>query len=380
MKTKTTLTLFVLFSFLSLNAFAQVLLKETPEVLRLSILNLFALSPDGETLSGSNFKGDIHLWDTATGSKKDVFISEFRIGAGAVLTFSPDSTLLASGSEQSRVTLWDVATGKAKFVLEHVGANTISSISFSPDGTTLASCAAGRWGTSSAFIYLWDVETGKKKSEIEVPDFPTCSTFSPDGTTLAIGTAGFREKAVNLFLWDIHENLEIAKLEIVTPTPPWGVDYVKFSPDGTALAAGIGDSLLITLWDVVTRKETGRLFGYYGRAWNAPFAFSLDGMILAGTGATTGTNAVGHTFVNVDGLYLWNVFNEKSKKISEPSMFAGVSPDGTFYAVEDQREVIDGDWVDSQYFLWTVSPEGVSMEVTAHGKLTRSWGQIKQEQ
>ncbi|MCY3742863.1 MAG: hypothetical protein OXH00_17755 [Candidatus Poribacteria bacterium] len=379
MKTKTTLTFFVLFSFLSLNAFAQVRLKETPEVLRLS-LNLFALSPDGETLAGSNFKGDIHLWDTATGSKKDVFISEFRIGAGAVLTFSPDGTLLASGSEQSRVTLWDVATGNAKFVLEHVGANTISSISFSPDGTTLVSCAAGRWGTSSAFIYLWDVKTGKKKSEIEVPDFPTCSTFSPDGTTLAIGTAGFREKAVNLFLWDIHENLEIAKLEIVTPTPPWGVDYLKFSPDGTALAAGIGDSLLITLWDVVTRKETGRLFGYYGRAWNAPFAFSPDGMILAGTGATTGTNAVGHTFVNVDGLYLWNVFNEKSKKISEPSMFAGVSPDGTFYAVEDQREIIDGDWVDSQYFLWTISPEGVSMEVTAHGKLTTSWGQIKQEQ
>ena len=367
MKTKITLTFFVLFSLLSLNAFAQVRLEGNPEG-----LNLFALSPDGETLSGSNFHGTIHLWDTATGAEKDVFISEFLIGAGAVHTFSPDGTLLAIGSERSRVTLWDVATGKAKFVLEHVVANTTSSISFSPDGTTLASCAAGRWGTSSPFIYLWDVETGKKKSEIEVPEFPMCSTFSPDGTTLAIGTTGFRNKPLSVYLWDIHENVEIAKLEIAIPKDSWGVEYVKFSPDGTALAAGIGDSSLITLWDVVTRKETGRLHGYAGRAWNYLFAFNPDGTILASAGGDSDTG--------VDGIYLWNIFNEKRKEISEPRKFAGVSPNGTFYAVEDQTEVIDGRLVPGQYFLWTISPEDVFMEVTAHGKLTRSWGQIKQEQ
>ena len=367
MKTKTTLTFFVLFSFLSLNAFAQVRLEGNPEG-----LNLFALSPDGETLSGSNFHGTIHLWDTATGAEKDVFISEFLIGAGAVHTFSPDGTLLAIGSEKSKVTLWDVATGKAKFVFEHVGAHTISSISFSPDGTTLVSCAAGRFGISSPFIYLWDVETGEKKSEIEVPEFPTCSTFSPDGTTLAIGTTGRRDKVVYVYLWDIHENVEIAKLEIAKLEAPQGVEYVKFSPDGTALAAGIGEISLITLWDVVTRKETSRLHGYAGGLWNYSFAFSPDGTILAGTGGDRDTGA--------DGIYLWDIFNEKRKEISEPRMFAGVSPNGTFYAVEDQKEVIDGRWVDSQYFLWTISPEHIFMEVTAHGKLTRSWGQIKQEQ
>ena len=64
----------------SINAFAQVRLGGNPEE-----LNLFALSPDGETLTGSNFDGTIHLWDTATGAEKDVFISEFLIGNGAVL-------------------------------------------------------------------------------------------------------------------------------------------------------------------------------------------------------------------------------------------------------------------------------------------------------
>ena len=361
--------IYLLLLMFSINAYAQVQLGGNPEA-----VNLFALSPDGETLAGSNFPGTIYLWDTATGTEKDVFISEFRIGDGAVLTFSPDGTLLASGSEQSRVTLWDVATGEVKFVLEHVVANTISSISFSPDGTTLASCAAGRWGTSSPFIYLWDVETGKKKSEIELPELPMSSTFSPDGTTLAIGTTGPENKAVSVYLWDIHENVEITKLEItklqiVTPETWWRVQYVAFSPDGTALAANIrvNYQLVLVSWDIVSRRESGRLHGYYTVWPNAALAFSPDGMILAGTGGTG---------IGVGGLYLWDLINKKDKKISEPRYFAGVSPDGTFYAVEVQKEVIDGNNTNT-YLLWTISPEEAFMDVTALGKLATRWADLK---
>ena len=333
-------------------AFAEIRLEGNPE----DLYN-FALSPDGETLAGCNFAGTIHLWDTTTGTEKDVFISEFRIGASGVLTFSPDGKLLASGSEQSRVTLWDVATGKAISVLEHVGANTISSISFSPDGTTLVSCAAGRWGTSSKFVYLWDVEAGDKKSEIEIPELPTCSAFSPDGTTLAIGTRG-----ENVYLWDIHENIEIGRLS--DPNFEFGVRYVEFSPDGTTLAAGGHRNIhLITLWNVVTSKETGRLFGYYGTGWIYAFAFTPDGIILAGPGK--------------DGFYLWNLSNEEKEKVCEPSMFAGVSSNGTIYAVENQYKIKDGLWVPDVYIIRTISPENISLDVAAHGKLATSWADLK---
>ena len=344
--------IYLLLLMLSINAFAQVRLGGNPE----DLYN-FALSPDGETLSGCNFDGTIHLWDTATGTEKAVFISEFRIGASGVLTFSPDGTLLASGSERSRVTLWNVATGEAEFVFEHVGANTISDISFSPDGTTLVSCAAGRWGTSSAFVYFWDVETGEKKSEIELPDFLTCSTYSPDGTTLAIGTLG-----EDVYLWDIHENIEIARLN--TPLFDFGVRYIKFSPDGTTLAAGgHRNRHLIMVWDVVTRKETSRLFGYYGTGWIYSFGFTPDGMILAGPGR--------------NGFYLWNVSNEERKIICEPPMFAGVSPNGTIHAVAYKNEIIDGRWEPGAYFLSIISPEDVSMEIAAHGKLATTWSDLK---
>lgn len=351
----------------SINAFAQVLLEGNPEQ-----LNLFALSPDGETLAGSTFFGTIHLWDTVTGAEKNVFKSEFNIGAGAVLTFSPDSTLLASGSEHSRVTLWDVATGKAKFVLEHgdVGLiKAISSISFSPDGATLASCAAGAFGHNNMFVYLWDVETGEKKSEIEIHEFPTCSTFSPDGTTLGIGTLG-----ENAYLWDVNQNIEIARLNF-----DMAVIYVKFSPDGATLAAGhrfSAQSQQITLWDINTRKETGRLHGYYGNLWGGFFAFSPDGMILAGIGATTVAVDANHIAIDMVGLYLWDILNEKKKIISEPLFFAGVSPDGTFYAVEAQQEEIDGINTDT-YFIRTISAAEVFMEVSAHGKLATRWADLK---
>ena len=364
-------TIYLLLLMFSINASAQVRLGGNPEA-----LNVFTLSPDGETLVGCNRTGSIHLWDTATGTEKDVFISEFTIGAGAVLTFSPDGTLLASGSDASKVTVWDVATGEAKFVLEHVGANvgsSISSISFSPDGTTLTSCSAGRWGTRSTFVYLWDVGTGERKSEIEVSESPSCSIFSPDGTTLAIGTTGWKDNFAYVYLWDFIENVRIAKLRIAST--PWGIDYMKFSPDGTTLAAGIGRSSLITLWDVVTRKEIGRIPGYAGGLWNYSFAFNSDGTFIVGTGSSPANNTANP--YSVDGLYIWDIFNEKWKKNCELHKFSGVSPNGTIYAVENQYELIDGDWSPDAYFIRTISFKEVFMEVAAHGKLATRWADLK---
>ena len=57
-------------------------------------------------------------------------------------------------------------------------------------------------------------------------------------------------------------------------------------------------------------------------------------------------------------------------------MFAGVSPDGTFYAVEIQQEEIDGNNTNT-YYIKTISPEDVFMDVTTHGKLTTRWSDLK---
>ncbi len=46
---------------------------------------------------------------------------------------------------------------------------------------------------------------------------------------------------------------------------------------------------------------------------NTAFAFSPDGMILAGIGGTAVAVDANHTAVDVDGLCLWDILNEKKK-------------------------------------------------------------------
>ena len=67
-----------------------------------------------------------------------------------------------NGSFDNTVRLWDVATGALKSELIAGISSSINSVSFSPDGATLASASAGWGGT----VRLWDVATGTVKSEL----------------------------------------------------------------------------------------------------------------------------------------------------------------------------------------------------------------------
>ena len=95
------------------------------------------------------------LYDAQSGQELNLLIG--HTDSVNSVSFSPDGQTLASGSYDGTVRLWDVVTGSEKQTLTLWG--SVASVSFSPDGQTLAS-------GGGLEITLWDVLTGSEKQTL----------------------------------------------------------------------------------------------------------------------------------------------------------------------------------------------------------------------
>ena len=216
------------------------------------------------------------------------------------VSFSPDGTTLAFKSSGS-VELWDLVNRKKITTLD----GDFGPVIFSPDGTMLAD----GWR-----VTLWDVASRRKittlrESWYEAREAPTSVIFSPDGTMLAVGTKDGIE------LWDVTSRRKITTLteNLVL------VLSVSFSPDGTMLAAGTEDG--IELWDVASRRKITTLTG-----WTISVVFSPDGTMLAAK--------------SEDRIELWDVVSrEKVSTLMGAGSPMVFSPDGTMLASGDKSRI-----------------------------------------
>ena len=145
-------------------------------------------SPDGETLYTVSHDGTAIAWDI-TGDRglgrPFTFTHDRTFSArldGHPGEFSPDGRLIAVGLKEEGIALWDARelTPVGAPLLETGG--EVKTLAFSPDGRTLAAV------TGDGSVTLWDVGS---RSRLHGPLSAGGGwllvgvSFSPDGTTLA---------------------------------------------------------------------------------------------------------------------------------------------------------------------------------------------------
>ncbi len=165
--------------------------------------------------------------------------------------FLADGELLIAATYRGEVVIWDVATGEE--INGFDCGMTIHDMAPAPDGETVALAGV-------ADVFLWRGKTGEKLATIHVPippfspfafkspgGFPKhpSVTFSPDGNTLVIGSPDG-----TIRFWDMK--LQAERFSLKQPEGP--VDFLAFGSDGKTLISGY--ETVIYLWRGYERGST----------------------------------------------------------------------------------------------------------------------------
>ena len=188
-------------------------------------------------------------------------------GGSVSLAVSPNGRTIATGDLRGGVVLRDSETLEVRASLQH-GKGFINSVSFSPDGTMLASGGPGR-------IVLWDALSGREHRALDGSDRDGRHlVWHPDSSKLFSGSIN----EPGILVWDIAGG----RPQPLMQPHERGLRTLAVSPDGNTIASSGEWEPGIKLSDVGTRKERMTLHGHEGRV--RAIAFSADGTLLASGG------------------------------------------------------------------------------------------------
>jgi len=257
-----------------------------------------SISPCGTLIASGSGDNVLKLWHltqdatNAESSNPAIAIAEgFSIQAHSSairsVSFSPDGTTLASGSADKQIKIWDLYGRELQIFKGHDEA--VRSVSFSPDGKSLISasldCTARIWQIDSRAQQVLHGHIAAVRS----------ITFSPDGQHIASGSLDDQIK-----IWDLEGN------ELQTIVGDNDILSVSFSPDGKSLLVGSGDSA-ISLWSIHgNQHQLQRTFtGHSTAVWSVDF--SADGQKIV-----SGSSDKSVKLWKVDGTELATLKGHKS--------------------------------------------------------------------
>ena len=344
-----------------------------------SPINSLAFSPNGESLAVGLADNTIKLWKTSDGAllrtlggppKEVIYIASFltfRSGVTSV-SFSPDGSLLASRASDNAVNLWQISDGSLERTLK-ASSGGVTTVFFSPDGLALF------LGSSNGKVEMIQVSDGKQLHTFSAEDAIIDATISADGKILAAYANQFPITG-NLILWNVEDGEKLTTIKALEGYTGDDITSIALSPDGQYIAAGwkgysakiwsvASGSLQSTLEDL---QPKGEMYYYSSFA----LAFSPDGqtMLLAGA------NIIG--VWDVAKSVLLNRASIKSDSIYK----IAVSPDGqTLASIEGTNvylwQLSDGKPIPfrekPQGRDFAFSPDGTSLLTNLFDNTARIW-------
>jgi WD40 repeat protein len=315
-----------------------------------------SFSSQGKMLASFNSLGTIKIW-TIDGRLQRT-IKDYNTNITA-LSISPDGKMIASAlvtDEKNTIKIWSIDGRLVRTIRNENGSiNQFQSISFSPDGKTIAALSMGTvklWGIDGKDIHTFKppaVTRGAKNSLV----------FSPNGKWLAV-TSG--SNSVNI--WNTNSK-ELITLE------GHGTQVVStsFSSDSKTLASADINGK-IKLWNIEGRESESLA------AYNP--VFSQDGKVMA---AIKKNDYKTVQLFQIDGSSINYFRNHQDVNII---ISVSISPDGKTLAYGNidgtitKRSIQNGNLLatlsnDSQPLALTFSPDSKLLVSNSNDHTVRLW-------